>query len=72
MSDENNSPKGKILVRMPPHLHSSLKARAKEEGVSLNTIIVELLDIHHWYYRKEKFDVKNIHTVDRRAGCGFN
>jgi antitoxin HicB len=34
---------GKFVVRMPPALHADLTARAKEQGVSLNQLVVALL-----------------------------
>lgn len=34
---------GKVLVRMPPSLHAALSARAADEGVSLNQLVVALL-----------------------------
>jgi predicted HicB family RNase H-like nuclease len=30
-------------IRMPPHLHEELASRAKDEKVSLNVLVVELL-----------------------------
>ena len=35
--------RGQILVRLPPALHKRLNDRAKTRGVSLNTLVVELL-----------------------------
>jgi predicted HicB family RNase H-like nuclease len=37
------APSGKLNVRMPPALHEQLAARAAEQGVSLNQLIVALL-----------------------------
>jgi hypothetical protein len=34
---------GKVLARMPPSLHAALLAKAREEDVSLNQLIVALL-----------------------------
>jgi hypothetical protein len=34
---------GRLNVRMPPALHEQLAARAAEQGVSLNQLIVSLL-----------------------------
>lgn len=34
---------GKFMVRCPPALHADLAARAKEQGVSLNQLVVALL-----------------------------
>lgn len=34
---------GRVLVRMPPALHELLAARAAEQGVSLNQLVVALL-----------------------------
>jgi predicted HicB family RNase H-like nuclease len=34
---------GKILIRMPPALHEQLSARAAEQAVSLNQLVVSLL-----------------------------
>ena len=34
---------GRILIRMPPALHDQLSARAAEQGVSLNQLVVTLL-----------------------------
>lgn len=34
---------GKLIVRMPPALHEQLAAKAAEQGVSLNQLIVALL-----------------------------
>jgi predicted HicB family RNase H-like nuclease len=34
---------GKVLVRMPADLHAELVARAAQQGVSLNALVVALL-----------------------------
>ncbi len=34
---------GSITVRMPPALHEQLSAKAAEQGVSLNQLVVTLL-----------------------------
>jgi predicted HicB family RNase H-like nuclease len=34
---------GKTIVRMPPALHEQLAAKAAEQGVSLNQLVVTLL-----------------------------
>ena len=34
---------GRLLVRLPPALHKRLNDRAKARGLSLNTLVVELL-----------------------------
>jgi predicted HicB family RNase H-like nuclease len=34
---------GETTVRMPPALHEQLQQRAAEQGVSLNSLIVNLL-----------------------------
>lgn len=34
---------GRVLVRMPPALHDHLLALAREQGVSLNQLVVVLL-----------------------------
>jgi predicted HicB family RNase H-like nuclease len=34
---------GELKIRMPPALHEQLQQRAAEQGVSLNSLIVNLL-----------------------------
>lgn len=36
-------PSGQLTIRMPPALHEQLIDRAKQQGMSLNTLIVALL-----------------------------
>ena len=38
---------GKVLLRMPRSLHAKLAVTAKQEGVSLNTYVVQLLSGEH-------------------------
>lgn len=38
---------GKVLLRMPRSLHAKLAVTAKQEGVSLNTYVVQLLSAEH-------------------------
>lgn len=33
----------KLNIRLPPALHEQLKAKADEQGISLNTLMVALL-----------------------------
>src|SRR6266545_2553528 len=39
----------KLVLRLPKHLHKQLKQRARRNGVSLNTEIVNELERHHDY-----------------------
>jgi RNA polymerase sigma-B factor len=41
--DERPSHSGRLLVRMPPSLHSELARTAEREGVSLNTLVTNAL-----------------------------
>lgn len=41
--DQAHSEPAKILLRVPRDLHARLKARAAEEGVSVNTLMAALL-----------------------------
>lgn len=45
---------GQIRLRMPKRLHESLSEKAKEEGVSLNMLIVHLLSERHIYRELKK------------------
>jgi predicted HicB family RNase H-like nuclease len=36
-------PSGQFIVRLPPALHGALRERAREQGVSLNQLVVALL-----------------------------
>jgi hypothetical protein len=42
-SDENGSHSGKLLLRMPPTLHSDLAQAAERDGSSLNAYITRVL-----------------------------
>ena len=42
-----NEYSGKVLLRMPRSLHAKLAVTAKQEGVSLNTYVVQLLSGEH-------------------------
>jgi hypothetical protein len=42
-SDENGSHSGRLLLRMPPDLHSKLAQAAEREGSSLNAYITQTL-----------------------------
>lgn len=42
-SDHEQRFSGNLRVRLPVDLHAALTAQAKEQGVSLNTLIVALL-----------------------------
>ena len=42
-SDLEHQPSGNLRVRLPRDLHAHLAASAKDQGVSLNTLIVSYL-----------------------------
>ena len=39
----SNKPSGKIALRVPKSMHTRLTSRAKQEGVSVNTLMVAIL-----------------------------
>lgn len=41
--DENGSHSGRLLLRMPPSLHSELAQAAERQGLSLNAYITRIL-----------------------------
>jgi hypothetical protein len=41
--EENGSHSGRLLLRMPPSLHSELAQAAEREGLSLNAYITRIL-----------------------------
>jgi HicB family len=43
-SDENGSHSGRLLLRMPPELHSELARAAERDGSSLNAFITRILE----------------------------
>ena len=45
---------GATTLRMPDPLHEQLSARAKEEGRSLNDLVVEVLEREARCYRRRK------------------
>ncbi len=42
-TDENGSHSGRLLLRMPPSLHSELAQAAERQGMSLNAYITRIL-----------------------------
>jgi len=51
---------GRILLRLPKSLHRKLKEAAKEEGVSLNTYIINLLSARSTEKELLKFLIQQI------------
>jgi len=62
---KRESHSGQLRVRMPKSLHSRLAARAEQEGVSLNQLIVSFLSEGMGYRQAEAERTFNVGSVRR-------